>query len=183
MKCILFFLQACRPTKDGRHSWRVIGTWLAVVMVGLLFSVPGGLAQSGGEGPFANLPGSWSGAGTISLKSGVKERIRCNAEHNIVSRTNVQLQITCASDSYKFSLYSNVFAANGDLSGFWSESTRSVKGQIVGRVSGDRIQARAVGPTFSALFSMTTRGSRQLVSIESPGSEMAGINITLNRSR
>jgi hypothetical protein len=133
------------------------------------------------DGPFADLPGSWAGTGTIALSSGTKERIRCKAEYRLVTRTNLQLEITCASDSYKFELQANVAASGQSLSGNWTELSRRVAGQIAGNVAGDRIQARAEGQTFTALFAMTTRGNRQSVSIESPGSEMAGIAITLVR--
>ena len=170
-------------SERGARPMAAIGTWSATVVISLLFFASAGIAQRTAEGPFENLSGSWSGAGTISLKGGTKERIRCSADYRVVTRTNVRLQITCASDSYKFSLYSNVIATGLELSGFWSESTRNVSGQISGRVSGNRIRVTAVGPTFTALLAMTTRGNRQSVTIESPGSEMSGISITLSRRR
>jgi hypothetical protein len=167
--------------RRGSRPLAAIGIWIAAFVVSLLLFMPAGLAQRGGDEPFASLPGSWSGSGTISLSSGTKERIRCNASYNLVYRADVRLQITCASDSYKFQLQAEVVAAGHVLSGTWSEMTRGVAGKIVGTISGDRIKARAEGQTFTALFSMTTRGNRQSVFIESPGSEMAGISITLNR--
>jgi hypothetical protein len=165
----------------GRGSFLAIGSWIAAIAMVLLLFTSAGVAQSDDEGPFEILSGSWSGSGTIALSSGTKERIRCGANYRVVTRTNVQLQITCASDSYKFSLFGNVLSAAGELSGYWSESTRNVTGRIFGRVSGNHVQARAEGPTFSALFAMTTRGNRQSVTIESPGSEMAGVRVTLFR--
>lgn len=165
----------------GRRALGAVGARLAAIAIMLLFFASAGVAQSDDEGPFDILSGSWSGTGTIALSSGTKERIRCKAEYRVVTRTNVLLRITCASDSYKFELQSNVTATGETLSGTWDELTRRVAGQIVGTVSGNRVQARAEGQTFTALFGMTTRGNRQAVTIESPGSEMAGIRIALIR--
>lgn len=168
-------------TRRGHRPLAAIGTWVAAFVFSLLFFVSPGLAQRGDDGVFANMPGSWSGSGTIALSSGTKERIRCKARYDLVFRNDVRLEITCASDSYKFQLQGEVVATGHDLSGTWSEMTRGVAGKIVGTISGDHIKARAEGQTFTALFSMTTRANRQSVFIESPGSEMEGIRITLRR--
>jgi hypothetical protein len=133
------------------------------------------------QGPFAALPGSWSGTGTIAMSNGSKERIRCDGRYRLESMTNVQLQLNCASDSYRFQLRGDTIATGKTLSGTWSEATRGVAGKIFGRVNGSRLDMRADGQTFSALLSMTTRGTRQTISIKSPGSEMSEVNISLTR--
>jgi hypothetical protein len=165
-----------------RNVRRALAAISAAVAAGvIMLSAPARPAQDDAAGPFAILAGSWTGSGTIALKSGTKERIRCKAAYDVITRANVQLQITCASDSYKFSLFSNIIAAGHELSGYWSEATRNVTGRIVGRVAGNRINVRAEGRTFTALFSMTTRGNRQSVLIESPGSQMLAVQITLHQ--
>jgi hypothetical protein len=147
----------------------------------LLLSVSPGLAQRGPEGPFAALPGSWAGTGTITMSSGAKERIRCEGDYRLQSRTSVRLQLTCASDSYRFELRSETIAVDQTLTGTWTELTRRVSGQIFGRWAGPRIEIRAESQTFSALLDMTTRGNRQSVLIRSPGSEMSAVSISLSR--
>jgi hypothetical protein len=147
----------------------------------LLLSVVPGLGQAGADGPFAALAGAWSGEGTITMSSGTRERIRCQAAYRLESRTRVDLRLTCASDSYRFELQSDTIAADRALSGTWTELTRRVSGQVEGRVAGDRINLRAESQTFSALLDMTTRGNRQAVSIRSPGSQMSEVSITLAR--
>jgi hypothetical protein len=89
--------------------------------------------------------------------------------------------MTCASDSYKFELRSNISALDQRLAGTWNELTRGVGGQIVGRIVDNRLEIRAEGQTFTALLDMTTRGNRQSVSIRSPGSEMSEVSISLTR--
>ncbi len=134
------------------------------------------------DGPFAALQGSWSGTGTIILKSGAKERIRCHANERVgSSSTALQLELSCDSDSYKFELRSQITYSNATVSGNWFESTRATGGTIDGRVSGNQFQVRAEGQTFSAILSLTTHGDRQSISIQSPGSEMSNIAITLTR--
>jgi hypothetical protein len=143
-----------------------------------LLSASPGLAD---KGPFDDLPGSWSGTGTIAMSNGTKERIRCDGRYRLESVTNVQLQLNCASDSYRFQLRGDTVAVDRTLSGTWSEATRGVAGKIFGRINGNRLDIRAEGQTFSALLTMTTRGSRQTISIRSPGSEMSEVSIALTR--
>jgi hypothetical protein len=145
-----------------------------------LLSASPGHAQGEG-GPFAALPGSWSGSGTITMSNGNRERIRCDGQYRLASLTNVQIQLNCASDSYRFQLRGDAVANDRSLSGTWSEASRGVAGKIYGRINGGRMDIRAEGQTFSALLNMNTRGSRQTISIRSPGSEMSDVSISLSR--
>jgi hypothetical protein len=94
---------------------------------------------------------------------------------------NLQLRLRCASDSYTFDLNSNVNHTSGAISGSWSETTRNVSGSLSGRASANEIQARVDSPSFSANLTLTTRGDRQTVAIESRGSELAAVSIALRR--
>jgi hypothetical protein len=139
-------------------------------------------AQRSAEGPFAALLGSWSGAGTIALSNGTKERIRCRAAYRLGNRSvDLLLGLGCASDSYKFELQSAIAYRGQSISGTWFESTREVGGAITGRVVGSQINARAEGQAFTAILALNTRGNRQSISIQSPGSEMSEVAITLTR--
>jgi hypothetical protein len=142
-----------------------------------------GTAQAQRAGPFSGLAGNWAGGGSIAIGNGANERIRCLADYHVGNTgTTVALQLRCASDSYKFELQGNVHYQNGEVRGDWSETTRGTAGQVSGRVQGNQIDVRVEGPSFSALLSLTTRGSKQSISIRGPaGSEMSEANITLNR--
>jgi hypothetical protein len=134
------------------------------------------------DGPFAALQGSWSGTGTIVMSSGAKERIRCSATHHLgASSSELQLALNCESDSYKFNLESQITSSGSAISGNWFEKTRATGGSINGRIAGNQINVRAEGASFNALLSVTTRGDRQSISIQSPGSEMSDVSITLAR--
>jgi hypothetical protein len=95
----------------------------------------------------------------------------------------MDVKLSCSSDSYKFELSSETVANGNAISGNWSERTRGVGGQLTGRASGNRLNLRAEGQTFSALLDMSTRGNTQSVSIRSPGSEMSEVKISLSKRR
>src|SRR4051794_9101317 len=66
------------------------------------------------SGPFAGMAGVWSGGGTVTLDDGSTERIRCRATYAVGSGGNgLNQSLTCASDSYRFNLASNVVASGG----------------------------------------------------------------------
>jgi hypothetical protein len=132
--------------------------------------------------PLLLLSGSWAGAGTVAFSSGSKERIRCRSTYQVdAGGTNVQLDLRCASDSYRFELRSYITYSDGELRGTWDELSRNVGGQVMGRASGSQIQATASGQTFTAILGMNTRGNTQSISIRSPGSELSEASISLTR--
>jgi hypothetical protein len=138
-----------------------------------------GHAQSGA---FAGMAGNWSGGGTVTLDDGSTERIRCRATYAVGAGGNgLNQTLTCASDSYKFNLSSNVIAQGAALSGTWSESSRNVNGSIQGRGSNGNFEVVASSPGFTANISLTTRGNKQSVVIRAE-SQFRGASISLSRS-
>ena len=133
-------------------------------------------------GPFSGLAGSWSGGGTIAMSNGANERIRCRVRYVVnADGNNVQQDLRCASDSYRFDLTANVVHRGGTISGNWSESSRGVGGTLSGRADSDQINALAEGSGFSANLNVATRGDRQTVTIRSPGSEVREVSMTLRK--
>jgi hypothetical protein len=160
-------------------SASLVGKTIVVATAGWLVCANAFAAQSS---PFAGMSGVWSGRGTILLADGGREAIRCRATYAVRSDGNaLQQTLRCASDSYKFELSSNVVAANGRLSGTWSEATRGVNGEVQGTTSGGRFQVVVNAGNFTASLVLTTRGNSQSVAIRSEGSEFRGANITLSR--
>jgi hypothetical protein len=134
------------------------------------------------QSPFAAMAGSWAGPGTISLSSGAKERIRCRAQYRVAENgSDLQLELRCASDTYRFELQSAVSHNDGAISGTWSEITRGAIGTISGTSNGNQINLRASSPVFSALLAVNTRSNQQSISIQSPGSEISAVSINLSR--
>jgi hypothetical protein len=138
-----------------------------------------GHAQAGG--PFAGMAGVWSGGGTVTLDDGSTERIRCRATYAVgAGGSGLQQTLTCASDSYKFNLTSNVTAQGPAISGSWSETSRNINGNIEGRAGGGVIQVVASAPGFNANISLTTRGNKQSVVIRAE-SQFKSASISLTR--
>jgi hypothetical protein len=134
------------------------------------------------SGPFAGLAGVWSGGGTVTLDDGSTERIRCRATYAVGAGGNgLNQSLTCASDSYRFNLASNVVASGGSLSGTWSETSRGITGSLEGRGANGNFQVIASAPGFTANITLTTRGNRQSVVIRAE-SQFRGASISLSRS-
>lgn len=135
------------------------------------------------QNAFDAMEGSWSGSGTITLGSGDKERIRCRATYEVdKGGRNVQQNLRCASDSYKFEMLNELTYNNGAVTGRWDEKTRRTGGTINGRAEPGRVEALAETGGFAAMFTLTTRGDQQTVKIESKSPDISNVSITLRRS-
>ena len=160
-------------------STRLVGRALAAATAVMLLASTGHAQRSS---PFAGLSGSWTGPGTLSLNNGAKERIRCRAQYRVTeSGSDLQLELRCASDSYKFELQSALSHSAGAISGTWSELTRGAIGNISGTSNGNELNLRATSPVFSAMLAVSTRSNQQSISIQSPGSEISAVSINLSR--
>ncbi|MFZ0729178.1 MAG: hypothetical protein WAN31_10360 [Methylovirgula sp.] len=134
-------------------------------------------------GPFTALQGKWAGGGTISMRDGTRERIRCRASYSVASAGDSLTQVLlCASDSYKFDVNSTVTAQGGSISGNWTETTRNATGSVSGQVSGPVIEVLVTGIGFSAGISILTRGRAQAVAIRPQGgTDVVGVTVALHR--
>lgn len=149
----------------------------------LAFGVPAAVAA---DGPFNDFSGTWTGNGTLRPTGGAVERIRCNASYRPRGSTmhEIDLQLRCASDSYHFDL-SGQFSAddNNQITGRWTERSRSVGGTAVGNANGDRLQLHVESNGFAADLVMITRNRRQSVTIDSQGGgQIVKASISLSRS-
>jgi len=161
-------------TTFTRRAIFAIATVIAV-------SAAGGASYAQSGGAFAGMAGVWSGGGTVTLDDGSTERIRCRATYAVGEGGNgLQQTLTCASDSYKFNLSSNVEARGGAISGTWNEASRNINGSIEGRSGPGVVQVVATAPGFTANISLTTRGNKQSVTIRAE-SQFKGATISLTR--
>ena len=140
-----------------------------------------GWASHAQSGPFAGMGGVWSGDRTVTLEDGSSERIRCRATYAVGDGgAGLNLDLTCASDSYRFELRGNVISNRGALSGTWTEGTRG-NGHPRGArrqrqfSSGSKL-ARLHGEPFVVDFC----GNRQSIAIRAEGA-FRGASISLSR--
>ena len=183
-------LRAYLAAVIGKHrdsnAGRKVGTGVVVrrlifAALTLLVATVSGSASYAQSGPFAGMAGNWSGGGTVTLDDGSTERLRCRATYAVGAGGNgLNQSLTCASDSYKFDLSSNVIAQGSALSGTWSESSRGVTGSIEGRAANGHFQVVASAPGFTANLTLTTQGNRQSVVITS---QTAFRNASISLSR
>jgi hypothetical protein len=182
--------RAYRAAADGKHHGNKPGRTAETLVsvrrlifgaLTLFAASVSGSASHAQSAPFAGMAGNWSGAGTVQLDDGSTERIRCRATYAVGGGgEGLNQNLTCASDSYKFNLSSNVVAQRGALSGTWSESSRGINGNLEGRVGGGVFQVIANAPGFTANLTLTTRGNKQSVVIKAE-TGFRGANITLSR--
>lgn len=139
-------------------------------------------APSLAAGPFSSFEGNWTGSGTVSVTNGSKERLRCRAHYNVTSGGNAMTQnLTCASDSYKFNVISNVVANGGSISGDWTETSRNASGHITGRITPTQISAFVQGVGFTASIGIAARGGRQSVTMSPTGTDIKNVSVTMSR--
>jgi hypothetical protein len=156
---------------------------IAAAALGAATLLPSSAGYAEG-GAFTDYAGHWSGSGTISIASnnGVSnERIRCRGQYTTSNGNNVvNINLRCASDSYRFDLASEVRSNGGQLSGSWTESSRGVNGSVEGRVSAGQVTALVQTNGYAATFNIATRGNKQTIAIASKG-ELRAVNISLTR--
>lgn len=135
------------------------------------------------EGPFGNFSGAWSGTGTVTVKNGSKERLRCKAHYEVSGGGESMAQnLTCASDSYKFNVVANVKASGGAISGNWQETSRGANGEITGHIDPKQISATVEGPGFTAGIAIAARGGMQSVNIRPTGTDITDVSVTMSKS-
>lgn len=171
-----------RPvSKTSRASGNFVSTrrltFAAVAFFMGIVSAPASYAQSGG--PYAGMAGNWHGGGTVTLDDGSNERIRCRASYQVAS-PKMDMNLTCASDAYKFNLTASVVDQGGAIVGSWSETSRGITGSLSGRGGGGNFQVTAVTAGFNATISLRTAGSKQTVSIRAD-SLFRAANISLSK--
>jgi len=182
-------LQASRAADAGKHRGSKLGAAFSIlsasprllVAAAVLFGVGlSALPAQAQSGPFAGMAGRWAGGGTVTLDDGSTERIRCRATY-AVAGAEMNLNLTCASDAYRFNLEARVVAeAGGVVSGSWSESSRNISGTLQGRGGNGSFQVVASTAGFNASISLATRGPHQSIAMRAD-SQFRAANIALSR--
>jgi hypothetical protein len=154
---------------------------LIFAVVTLFVATISGSVSYAQSGPFAGMAGVWAGGGTVTLDDGSSERIRCRATYGVgAGGAGLNMNLLCASDSYRFDLTGNLVSDRGVLSGTWGESSRGINGTLQGRAANGNFQLAANAGGFNANLALTTRGNRQSVNITAQ-SGFRGASIALSR--
>lgn len=139
-------------------------------------------AQTAAANPVLNLPGRWSGPGSIVMSTGETEAMRCVATY-FVDGTGaaVKQNLRCASQGYKIDAVTQLVVANGRVSGGWEERTWDTKGAIRGDVQNDGFTLTIDGPGFTAAMAVKTDSCKQSISITPRGNAVAKISMNLGK--
>lgn len=145
------------------------------------------LAATAGAVPAAattinDLPGRWSGWGSVTMANGHSEQVKCVATYFVGGGgSSLQQNLRCASTSYKIDATANLKVNNGQVSGEWQEKTYSSNGSVAGRISGNGLSLSIQGDKFKAAMSVTTSDCKQSLSITPRGFDISNISVSLGK--
>jgi hypothetical protein len=147
----------------------------ALIIAALILGVPAGPASAVND-----LPGKWTGWGSIQLANGSSERVKCIVEYAVKGPSVLQ-NLRCASQSYRIDATAKLNIQNGEVSGDWEEKSYSAVGSIAGKSSGSNFNLSIQGLVFSAAMAVATTGCKQSINITPQGFDIAKISIGLGR--
>ncbi len=154
-------------------------TLLALILA--LANMAGVLSAS--ASPFNNLPGRWSGWGTVLFDGGETEKIKCVATYFLKDQGRELTQnLRCTtSASYKISAQSKLQVDGKKLTGTWVEKKNNNEGTAAGRMTRTGFKLSVVGATFTAEMKVSTTGCKQTVKIAPKGLGVKKIMISLGK--
>jgi len=146
--------------------------------LGLLVAAP----LSALANPLAELPGRWSGAGSIRLANGTSESIKCVATY-FVSGGGAQVaqNLRCASQSYRIDVKANLVVRGTQVTGSWEERQYAQTGAVSGKVTSNGFNLQIAGARFTAAMQLTSSACRQSISIAPQGFDISRIAIGLGK--
>jgi hypothetical protein len=134
--------------------------------------------------PIRDLPGYWSGNGSISLSNGKIERVKCNVLYKADGGTQIRQTMRCASADYSINSQADLrVAKGGQVSGTWEERTYSAKGDVTGKFGGDSFALSIQGANFSAAMNVTLANCKQSLNITPQGLDVTKVAISLAKER
>jgi hypothetical protein len=133
-------------------------------------------------GPFERMSGTWSGSGKVVFSDGHDEPIRCRLGNDVGGAGSLlELHLRCASASYNFEVQSAVTAHQGAVSGNWNETSRNIKGKLLGVWEKDRVIAHVEGGAFEGDVTLAVTESSLLFTLAPVATEVREVVIILQR--
>jgi hypothetical protein len=132
--------------------------------------------------PVNDLPGRWSGWGSVTMANGNSEQVKCVATYFVNGGGSLlQQNLRCASMSYKIDATANLKVNNGQVSGEWQEKTYAATGEVAGQITDDGFNLSIQGEHFSAAMSVKTSSCKQSISITPRGFDISRISMGLGK--
>src|ERR1700722_17103941 len=134
-------------------------------------------------GPFERMSGTWSGSGKVVFSDGHDKPIRCRLGNDVNGAGSLlELHLRCASAGYNFEVQSTVATHQGAVSGNWNETSRNIRGKLLGVWEKDRGRAHVEGGAFEGDVTLTVTGSSFLFTLAPVATEVREVVIILQRT-
>lgn len=149
----------------------------------LAAGLPLGLMCPAGEAladPLGELPGRWSGSGSIRMANGTTQSVKCVATYFVAGATVTQ-NLRCASPSYKIDTKANLSVRGGQVTGNWEERQYAQTGAVSGRMTSNGFNLQISGAQFTAALQLTSTACKQSLSITPKGFDVSRISIGLGK--
>ena len=150
---------------------------LAVALGLCVASVAAGGAAAG---PIEELSGYWTGAGTVVLKGGDTERVKCAVVYKVGGgATQIKQTMRCASADYNINAAAELRVNGAQVAGNWEEKTYSATGDVTGRYTGSSFVLAIQGASFTAAMNVGLSGCKQSITITPKGLDVRRISMNL----
>jgi hypothetical protein len=130
--------------------------------------------------PMQDLPGYWTGFGSVTLANGSTEQLKCVVTYRVTGPQVSQL-LRCASPSYTINAQANLSIAGDRVSGQWEEKTYSATGGVSGRMTDTGFTLTIQGTSFTAAMSVQGTDCQQTITIAPTGLDVTKISIGLGK--
>ncbi len=161
--------------RAARRALRLRQAGLAMV-VGMLATVSASAAVN-----LQEMAGYWTGTGKIVLTNGTTENLKCVVTYKVTG-TQLRQNLRCAGQGYSLNGTAELeVAASGAVTGSWTETTYSAKGDVSGKATDKGFSLAITGPTFTAVMDATTTACRQSLDIVPKGLEVTKISVGLGK--
>ena len=126
--------------------------------------------------------GWWSGKGSIILKSGETETLKCRATY-FLSNNGIELKqnLRCASSSYRITAKSEYQTNGGKVTGDWVEETFNIRGRVSGQSKGNKLNLAVSGDHINANMTIVVKKCSQLIKILPKESVVTMISMRFGR--
>jgi hypothetical protein len=144
--------------------------------------VVGTVVWAAGAGPFGDLAGYWTGAGSVTLSSGNTERVKCAVIYKVSDDGGqIKQSMRCASTDYSINATADLRVKGEQVSGNWEEKTYSATGEVSGRYTGESFVLSIQGANFTAAMNVSLSSCKQSISIAPKGLDVNRISIGLTK--
>jgi hypothetical protein len=106
--------------------------------------------------PLGELPGRWSGNGSIRMTNGTTETVKCVATYFVSGGVNITQNLRCASPSYKIDTKASLAVRSGQVTGQWEERQYAQTGAVSGRMTSSGFNLQISGAQFTAALQLTS---------------------------